>query len=187
MATAMQIKESVRVPRISADATAEKITYGIGQSSLGTVLVARSEAGVCAVSIGTASNELKNGLADQFSDAKLIRDDVTLARDVQKVVSFIDDPKNTPEFVLDVRGTEFQKRVWDVLLRVPTGKTITYAALAARIGEPNAVRAVASACAANAIALAIPCHRVIRSDGTLSGYRWGVEIKRALLAKEAMK
>jgi methylated-DNA-[protein]-cysteine S-methyltransferase/AraC family transcriptional regulator of adaptative response/methylated-DNA-[protein]-cysteine methyltransferase len=172
----------------SADsrAVADQISYGTGHSSLGTVLVACSGSGVCAVSIGSAVKELTDDLAIQFSGATLKQDDAKLAPDVKKIVDFIEKPVNTPHFPLDVRGTEFQRRVWDVLLRVPPGKTITYTALAKRIGEPNAVRAVASACAANALALAIPCHRVVRSDGTLAGYRWSIEIKRALLAREAM-
>jgi AraC family transcriptional regulator of adaptative response/methylated-DNA-[protein]-cysteine methyltransferase len=186
MTTATRASDGARSSRIAIGAAPETITYGIGQSSLGTVLVARSAAGVCAVSIGSASGELIDNLANQFSDASLAWDDAKLAKDIRKIVNFIDDPKSTPDFLIDVRGTEFQKRVWDVLLRVPAGKTITYAALAARVGNPKAIRAVASACAANAIALAIPCHRVIRSDGTLSGYRWGIEVKRALLAREAM-
>jgi AraC family transcriptional regulator of adaptative response/methylated-DNA-[protein]-cysteine methyltransferase len=180
MTTATETVDSARSPRIAVKASAEKITYGIGQSSLGTVLVARSGAGVCVVSIGSASAELKSDLAEQFPSATLVRDDAGLAKDVERVVSFIEDPANEPDFVLDVRGTEFQKRVWDVLLSVPGGKTITYAALAARVGAPKAIRAVANACAANAIALAIPCHRVIRKDGTLSA------TARAILAREAM-
>jgi AraC family transcriptional regulator of adaptative response/methylated-DNA-[protein]-cysteine methyltransferase len=186
MTTAIRASDGARSPRIAIGTAAETITYGIGQSSLGTVLVARSGAGVCAVSIGSASRELIDDLANQFSDASLAWDDAKLAKDIRKIVNFIDDPKSTPDFLIDARGTKFQRRVWDVLLRVPAGKTITYAALAARVGNPKAIRAVASACAANAIALAIPCHRVIRSDGTLSGYRWGIEVKRALLAREAM-
>ena len=186
MTTAIRASDGALSPRIAIGTPAETITYGIGQSSLGTVLVARGGAGVCAVSIGSASRELVDDLANQFSDASLAWDDAKLAKDIRKIVNFIDDPKSTPDFLIDVRGTEFQKRVWDVLLRVPAGKTITYAALAARVGNTKAIRAVASACAANAIALAIPCHRVIRSDGTLSGYRWGIEAKRALLAREAV-
>jgi O-6-methylguanine DNA methyltransferase len=186
MTTAIRASDGALSPRIAVGTAAETITYGIGQSSLGTVLVARSGPGACAVSIGSASRELVDDLANQFSEAGLAWDDAELAKDIRKIVNFIDDPKNPPDFLLDVRGTEFQKRVWAVLLRVPAGNTITYAALAARVGNPKAIRAVASACAANAIALAIPCHRVIRSDGTLSGYRWGIEAKRALLAREAV-
>jgi O-6-methylguanine DNA methyltransferase len=186
MTTTIETVDSDRSSRIYAKASAEKITYGIGQSSLGVVLVARAGAGVCAVSIGSASAELKSELAEQFPSATLVHDDAGLAKDVEKVVNFTEDPANEPDFVLDVRGTEFQKRVRNILLSVPAGKTITYAALAARVGEPKAIRAVANACAANAIALAIPCHRVIRKDGALSGYRWGIETKRALLAREAM-
>jgi AraC family transcriptional regulator, regulatory protein of adaptative response / methylated-DNA-[protein]-cysteine methyltransferase len=180
MTTAIRARDRARSRRIAIGTAAETITHGIGQSRLGSVLVARSGAGVCAVSIGSASRELIDDLANQFSDASLAWDDAKLAKDIRKIVNFIDDPNSTLDFQIDVRGTKFQKRVWDALLRVPAGTTITYAALAARVGNPKAIRAVAGACAANAIALAIPCHRVIRSDGTLSGYRWGIEVKRAL-------
>src|SRR5262249_30669986 len=121
----------------------------------------------------------------RFPKNKLVHNDARLHGELQKVLRFIEMPAERLDLTLDVRGTPFQRRVWDALLKIPAGKTVTYAALAARIGEPKAVRAVANACAANAIALAVPCHRVIRNDGTLSGYRWGIERKRALITKEA--
>ena len=166
-------------------ADAEEIKFTTGRSELGTVLVARSAAGVCAILIGDEIEALRRDLADEFTNAKLLRDDSALRTDLDKVLIFIKTPSGGLDLPLDIRGTPFQRRVWDALLAVRVGYKITYAALASRIGEPGAARAVASACAANAIALAIPCHRVVASDGTLAGYRWGMERKRALLKKEA--
>jgi methylated-DNA-[protein]-cysteine S-methyltransferase/AraC family transcriptional regulator of adaptative response/methylated-DNA-[protein]-cysteine methyltransferase len=167
-------------------AGSEEIAFAIGESALGTVLVARSAAGVCAILIGSEPAELESDLAARFTDSKLVRDDRKLGDDLRKILRFIETPAEGLDLTLDIRGTPFQQRVWEALLGIPTGATVTYGALARRIGEPDAVRAVANACAANAIALAIPCHRVVRSNGTLSGYRWGVERKHALLAKEAL-
>ena len=164
---------------------AEEIKFTIGKSALGTVLVARSAAGVCAILIGDEIEALQRDLADEFTNAKLSRDDSALRADLDKVLCFIKTPTKGLDLPLDIRGTPFQRRVWDALLEVRVGYKITYAALASRIGEPGAARAVASACAANAIALAIPCHRVVRSDGALAGYRWGMERKRVLLKLEA--
>jgi methylated-DNA-[protein]-cysteine S-methyltransferase/AraC family transcriptional regulator of adaptative response/methylated-DNA-[protein]-cysteine methyltransferase len=166
------------------DAALEEIAFAIGETELGTVLIARSTVGVCSILMGSDGDELSHDLAKRFPESRLIRDDAKLADELHQVQRFIETPAVGLELALDVRGTPFQRRVWAVLLGVPAGSTITYAALAARIGERDAVRAVARACAANAIALGIPCHRVIRSDGTLSGYRWGIERKRALLASE---
>jgi AraC family transcriptional regulator, regulatory protein of adaptative response / methylated-DNA-[protein]-cysteine methyltransferase len=170
----------------SQGARCEEIAFAIGNSALGTVLVARSAKGVCAILIGSQSAELESDLAARFTESKLVRDDRKLGDDLRKILRFIETPAEGLDLALDIRGTPFQQRVWEALLRIPTGATVTYGALARRIGEPDAVRAVANACAANAIALAIPCHRVVRSNGTLSSYRWGVERKRALLAKEAL-
>jgi methylated-DNA-[protein]-cysteine S-methyltransferase/AraC family transcriptional regulator of adaptative response/methylated-DNA-[protein]-cysteine methyltransferase len=167
-------------------AASEEIAFAVGESALGTVLVARSAQGVCAILIGSESAELESDLTARFRESRLVRDDWKLGEDLRKILRFIDTPAEGLDLALDIRGTPFQQRVWEVLLRIPIGATVTYSALARRIGEPDAVRAVANACAANAIALAIPCHRVVRSDGTLSGYRWGIERKRALLAKEAL-
>ena len=164
---------------------AEEIKFTIGKSALGTVLVARSAAGVCAILIGDEIEALQRDLADEFTNAKLSRDDSALRADLDKVLSFIKTPTKGLDLPLDIRGTPFQRRVWGALLGVRVGYKITYTALASRIGEPGAARAVASACAANAIALAIPCHRVVRSDGALAGYRWGMERKRVLLKLEA--
>jgi AraC family transcriptional regulator, regulatory protein of adaptative response / methylated-DNA-[protein]-cysteine methyltransferase len=173
-------------PKIKQGAAAEEIAFSIGESALGAVLVARSADGVCAILIGSEAAELKSDLARRFTDSKLVRNDRKLSNDLQKILRFIEAPSEGLNLSLDIRGTPFQQRVWDELLRIPPGSIVTYGALANRIGEPGAVRAVANACAANAIALAIPCHRVVRSNGALSGYRWGVERKRALLAKEAL-
>ncbi len=161
------------------------IAFSIGECALGKVLVARSTAGICAILMGSDGEELKRNLADRFPGRRLVSDGSQLATDLSSVTRFIETPGDTLDLPLDLQhGTPFQRRVWEVLRAVPCGATITYAALARRIGSPNATRAVASACAANAIALGIPCHRVIRSDGTLSGYRWGLERKRALIDKE---
>jgi O-6-methylguanine DNA methyltransferase len=173
-------------PKIQQGAVAEEIAFSIGESTLGAVLVARSADGVCAILIGSEAAELESDLATLFTDSKLVRNDRKLSDDLRKILRFIEAPSEGLNLPLDIRGTPFQQRVWEALLRIPLGSIVTYGALANRIGEPGAVRAVANACAANAIALAIPCHRVVRSNGTLSGYRWGVERKRALLAKEAL-
>jgi AraC family transcriptional regulator, regulatory protein of adaptative response / methylated-DNA-[protein]-cysteine methyltransferase len=167
------------------DTPSEEIAFATGESTLGTVLVARSAQGICAIFIGSAAGQLAADLAVQFPKSALVRNDRQLAGDLDKILRFIEAPARGLDLALDIRGTPFQRRVWDALCAIPSGRTVTYAALARRIGEPGAARAVASACAANAIALAIPCHRVIRSDGTLSGYRWDVERKRVLIAREA--
>jgi len=183
----MEAFSPVKVPpKIQQGAAAEEIAFSTGESALGAVLVARSANGVCAILIGSEAAELERDLATRFTDSKLVRNDRKLSDDLRKVLRFIEVPSEGLNLPLDIRGTPFQQRVWEALLRIPIGATVTYGALAHRIGEPGAVRAVANACAANAIALAIPCHRVVRSNGTLSGYRWGVERKRALLAKEAL-
>jgi methylated-DNA-[protein]-cysteine S-methyltransferase/AraC family transcriptional regulator of adaptative response/methylated-DNA-[protein]-cysteine methyltransferase len=160
------------------------IVFATGQSDLGVVMVARSAHGVCAILIGSMAGELEADLAARFPNNTLLRDERKLNSDLQKILRFIETPARALDLDLDIYGTPFQQRVWDALCGIPSGRTVTYAALARRIGEPESVRAVANACAANAIALAIPCHRVMRSDGTISGYRWGVERKRALLARE---
>lgn len=163
------------------------IAFSIGECALGKVLVARSAVGVCAILIGSDGEELKRNLADRFPGSRLVSNESRLREDLSNVVRFIETPGEGLDLPLDMQhGTPFQRRVWEALRAIPCGATVTYAALARRIGDPGATRAVASACAANAIALGIPCHRVVRSNGTLSGYRWGVERKRALISKEAM-
>jgi O-6-methylguanine DNA methyltransferase len=181
----VNMTSAMPVPAARQSANAEKIKFATGKSELGTVLVARSAAGVCAILIGDGAEVLRRDLAEEFTDAKLVRDDRALRTDLDKILTFIKTPAKGLDLPLDIRGTPFQRRVWDALLGVRVGYKITYAALASRIGEPHAIRAVANACAANAIALAIPCHRVLRSDGTLAGYRWGMERKRSMVEKEA--
>ena len=167
------------------DAPLGEIAFATGASTLGTVLVARSARGVCAILIGLEAGELIADLAARFPKNTFVSDDQELRSDLENILRFIENPTRALDLDLDIYGTPFQRRVWDALCAIPAGRTVTYTALARRIGEPGSVRAVANACAANAIALAIPCHRVVRSDGTLSGYRWGVERRRALLAREA--
>jgi O-6-methylguanine DNA methyltransferase len=162
-----------------------EIAFTVGESTLGTTLVARSARGICAILIGSGAGELTADLAGRFPANALVRNEEKLAGDLQKILRFIETPAGRLDLDLDIHGTPFQRRVWDALCGIPSGRTVTYAALARRIGESGSARAVANVCAANAIALAIPCHRVVRSDGTLSGYRWGIERKRALLAREA--
>lgn len=161
-----------------------RIAFAIGQSSLGAILVARSQRGVCAISLGDDPDALLRELQDRFPRAELIGGDAGFERLVAQVVGMIEQPNIGIDLPLDVRGTAFQQRVWDALRKIPAGETASYAQIAQRIGSPKSVRAVAQACASNTLALAIPCHRVVRSDGALSGYRWGVERKRALLLRE---
>ena len=162
-----------------------RIAFAIAQTSLGALLVARSARGVCAISLGDDPDALLRELQDRFPRAELVGGDAGFDRLVAQVVGLIAQPGIGHDLPLDVRGTAFQQRVWQALRRIPPGQTASYADIAARIGSPKAVRAVAQACAANTLAIAIPCHRVVRSDGALSGYRWGVARKRALLEREA--
>ncbi|HET9375717.1 MAG TPA: bifunctional DNA-binding transcriptional regulator/O6-methylguanine-DNA methyltransferase Ada [Chthoniobacterales bacterium] len=162
------------------------IRFAIGKCSLGSVLAAASEKGVCAISLGDDPDALVRDLQDQFPKAHLIGGDIKFERMVAQVIGFIEAPKTSLDLPLDVRGTAFQQKVWLALREIPAGSTASYAEIAERIGAPRAVRAVAQACASNHVALAIPCHRVLRRDGSLSGYRWGVQRKSALLAREAV-
>ena len=163
------------------------IHFAIGQCSLGAILVARSARGICAIMLGDDPDQLARDLQDQFPRAELIGADAAFEQLVALVVGFVESPQLGLALPLDVRGTAFQQRVWQALREIPAGCTASYAEIAKRIGRPAAVRAVAQACAANPLAIAIPCHRVVRSDGGLSGYRWGVERKRALLKRESGK
>lgn len=165
--------------------SAETIAFGCRETELGQILLARSAAGVCAILIGSDDDVLANDLQGRFPDSNLVPDAPKVHADLDKVVAFLDAPAGGLDLDLDLQGTEFQQQVWRVLRDVPAGEKLSYTELARRVGAPKAVRAVASACAANAIALAIPCHRVVRSGGALSGYAWGVERKRALLEREA--
>jgi AraC family transcriptional regulator of adaptative response/methylated-DNA-[protein]-cysteine methyltransferase len=163
----------------------EDIRFAVGQCSLGAILVASSKKGVASILIGSDPGELVRNLQDRFPKAKLIGADSDYEALVARVVGFVEAPGLGLDLPLDVRGTAFQQRVWQALQAIPAGQTVSYAEIARRIGAPKAVRAVAGACAANKLAVAIPCHRVGRNDGSLSGYAWGVELKRALLDREA--
>lgn len=160
------------------------IRFAVGQCSLGAILVAATDQGVCAILLGDDPDELVRDLQDRFDRAQLIGGDAEFEKLVARVVGFVEAPAIGLNLPLDVRGTAFQQRVWQALREIPVGSTISYSTMAQRIGSPRAVRAVAQACAANAIAVAIPCHRVVRHDGNLSGYRWGIERKRQLLERE---
>jgi AraC family transcriptional regulator of adaptative response/methylated-DNA-[protein]-cysteine methyltransferase len=162
-----------------------EIRFAVGECSLGSILVARSDRGVCAIFLGDDPDALARELQDRFPRATLIGGDAAFEEVVAKVVGLVEAPGVGLDLPLDVRGTAFQQRVWRALRKIPAGSTASYREVAERIGSPGAVRAVAHACAANPLAVAIPCHRVVRSDGGLSGYRWGVERKLALLQREA--
>ncbi|HVG33270.1 MAG TPA: bifunctional DNA-binding transcriptional regulator/O6-methylguanine-DNA methyltransferase Ada [Pyrinomonadaceae bacterium] len=161
-----------------------EIRFAVGECFLGSILVARSDRGVCAILLGDDADALTRELQDRFPQANLIGGDSLFEQLVSRVVGFVEAPGIGLDLPLDVRGTAFQQRVWRALREIPCGETASYTEIARRIGSPNSVRAVAQACAANSLAVAIPCHRVVRNDGGLSGYRWGVERKRALLAHE---
>lgn len=162
-----------------------EIRFAFGRSSLGLVLVAASEKGVCAILFGEEREELRRDLGRRFPQAMLKSGDNDFANLVAAVVAFVEAPKRGLELSLDLQGTAFERRVWEALREIPAGSTTSYRAIAERIGKPTAARAVARACAANHLAVAVPCHRVIRSDGSVSGYRWGIELKRLLLARES--
>ncbi len=161
-----------------------QIRFAVGDCSLGAFLVARSALGVCAILLGDDPEALVRDLQDRFPRADLMGGDDGFEREVAAVVGLIERPADGLSLPLDVRGTAFQQRVWRALQEIPSGATASYREIAERIGAPKAVRAVAQACGANALAIAIPCHRVVRLDGDLSGYRWGVERKRVLLDRE---
>lgn len=161
------------------------IKFAVGECSLGSILVASSQKGVCCILFGDDPEQLVRGLQDRFPRANLLGADRDFEKIVANVVGFVEDPGIGLDLPLDVRGTAFQQRVWRALTEIPAGQTASYMEIAEWIGAPKAVRAVAAACAANKIAVAIPCHRVVRNDGALSGYRWGVDRKRALLEAEA--
>ncbi len=170
--------------RFQAGGKQVTIRFAIGQCSLGAILVAQSERGVCAILMGDDAQVLAQDLQDRFPQGHLVGDDRSFDALVAQVVAFVEAPGLGLALPLDVQGTAFQQRVWQALQAIPAGETASYADIAQRIGSPTAARAVAQACAANALAVAIPCHRVVRNDGALSGYRWGVERKQALLERE---
>ena len=176
----------MRARDFRAGGTGSIIRFAVGQCSLGAILVAQSLRGVCAILLGDDPECLVHDLQDQFPRAEIIGGDAAFERLIAQVVGFIEAPAIGLHLPLDVQATAFQERVWRALREIPPGETVSYAELAQRIGSPKAVRAVARACAANPIAVAIPCHRVVRHDGALGGYRWGVDRKRELLRRETV-
>lgn len=160
------------------------IRFAVGECYLGAILVAASEKGICAISLGDDPEELIHDLQDRFANARLVGGDPGFEELVSKVVGFVSNPATGLDLPLDIRGTAFQMKVWEALRQIPVGSRVSYSEIAERIGQPNSVRAVAQACGANTLAVAIPCHRVVRTDGSLSGYRWGVERKGQLLQRE---
>jgi AraC family transcriptional regulator of adaptative response/methylated-DNA-[protein]-cysteine methyltransferase len=171
--------------RCKPDRAREEIRFAIGPSVLGFLLLAASRNGVCALLLGDDAAALTEDLMRRFPAASRLPDQAGLGHWLVRAAEIIADPRQALNLPLDLRGTDFQRHVWQVLRTIPAGKTASYAQIAQSIGAPKAVRAVASACGANAIAVAIPCHRILRSNGALSGYRWGVARKQALLAREA--
>jgi len=169
-----------------ANATIDILAYATGECALGQVLIARSVEGVCAILIGADHDELKADLAARFPQATLVANEAVVHDDLAKVKRFVDTPSEGLQLTLDMRGTPLQRRVWEKLRTIPVGRTVTYTELARWISPLASARVVAGACAANPIALAIPCHRVVRTDGDPAGYRWGIERKRELIRKEAM-
>lgn len=161
------------------------IRFAVGECSLGSILVATTDNGICAIEFGNDPDQLARAFQDRFGQAHLIGGDTDFENLVSRVVALVESPRQDVDLPLDVRGTAFQQRVWQALRAIPGGSTASYTEIAERIGRPKAARAVAAACAANPLAVAIPCHRVVRTDGSLSGYRWGVERKRNLLKREA--
>ncbi|HLK40523.1 MAG TPA: bifunctional DNA-binding transcriptional regulator/O6-methylguanine-DNA methyltransferase Ada [Polyangiaceae bacterium] len=170
-----------------AGGTGLAIRFAVGQCSLGAILVAATGRGVCAISLGDDPETLVHDLERRFPHANLVGGDAPFERTVARVIGLVERPADGAALPLDVRGTAFQERVWKALGRIPAGKTMSYAELARAVGAPGSARAVARACAANPVAVAIPCHRVVRTDGNAAGYRWGVERKRVLLAREARR
>jgi O-6-methylguanine DNA methyltransferase len=168
---------------IKSDAAPE-IEFVIGDCALGKVLVARSASGVCAIRLGSTAEEVEQDLAASFPDSRIASSNRQLRDDLTKVLQFIAVPRDPLDLDLDIRGTPFQRRVWDALRTIAFGKPLTYAQLARRVRGPKSLRAIAQACAENPIALAIPCHRVMGNSGSMAGYRWGIERKQALINKE---
>ncbi len=171
--------------RYRAKGKGERLSVAIGQSSLGALLVAASAKGVCAIALGPDPEALLQDFQADFSGAEIVAGDAAFEALVAQVAGLVEAPERGADLPLDLRGTAFQRRVWAALREIPPGETLSYGALAARIGVPRAVRAVAAACGANRLAIAVPCHRVVAKGGALTGYRWGVERKAVLLAREA--
>ncbi|MET3663485.1 methylated-DNA--[protein]-cysteine S-methyltransferase [Caulobacter sp. 1776] len=171
--------------RCKPDINRETLRWGTVETTLGLALVARSDAGLRLVTLGDDVETLKADLEKRFKHARIVPDADGLAADLKAMVDLVDRPDHRPSLPIDDQGTELQKAVWAALREIPAGETVSYGDIARAIGRPSAFRAVAQACGANPLAVITPCHRVVRSDGGLSGYRWGVERKRALLAREA--
>jgi len=165
--------------------SANAVHFAFGSCELGTLLAARSSRGICAILLGDSPEVLLHELQSRFPQAQLTAAGADFEQQLASIARLIETPADGFDLPLDVRGSVFQERVWAALQQIPAGTTVSYSQLASRIGAPNAVRAVASACAANCLAVAIPCHRVVRQDGSLSGYRWGIARKRQLLEREA--
>jgi AraC family transcriptional regulator, regulatory protein of adaptative response / methylated-DNA-[protein]-cysteine methyltransferase len=163
------------------------VRFAVGKCSLGRILVARSENGICAILLGDSAVALARDLRKRFLRARVAAGDAETEALLAQVTRVVDNPRLAVDLPLDVRGTAFQQRVWQMLRTIPAGTTVSYAEVARRIGAPRSVRAVAQACGANALAVLVPCHRVVRSDGTPSGYRWGAGRKQALLEREALR
>jgi AraC family transcriptional regulator of adaptative response/methylated-DNA-[protein]-cysteine methyltransferase len=162
----------------------QQIRYVVEKCSLGLALIAGTPRGICAIFLGDDPRALESDLRAEFSNADLHASDVSFQRWVKAVLAQIDEPARRVDLPLDIRGTAFQHRVWEALRRIPVGQTTTYTELASRIGAPSTVRAVARACATNPVSVVVPCHRVVRKDKSLAGYRWGLQRKRALLDRE---
>ena len=180
-----EITSPLALPTTSTNGFVQTISYATSKCSLGQALVARSVKGICAILIGADHNELEADLAARFPKARLVADEALVHDDLTKVNNFINNPTEGLHLPLDMRGTPFQRRVWEKLRAIPFGRTVTYTDVASWVGPLTSARAVAGACAANPIALAVPCHRVVRSNGDPAGYRWGVERKRELIRREA--
>ena len=170
--------------RYRAGGRREHVTFAIAPCALGRVLVATTGRGVCAIELGDDDDAVTAALRRHLPNADVRRDDAALRPTVNAAVALVDDPAVPFRLRLDVRGTAFQQRVWNALRAVRPGAPVSYATLAGAVGSPQAAQAVGAACAANRLAVAIPCHRAVRGDGGLAGYRWGIERKRALLARE---
>ena len=168
-----------------AGGSGASVRFAVGECSLGSILVAASQKGICAILLGDDPDSLVRMLEDRFPNAELTANDAQFEQWVARVIGFVEAPRLGLDLPLDLRGTAFQRRVWRALSKIPAGATASYSDVAKKIGAPGSARAVAQACASNTIAVAIPCHRVVRSDGGTSGYRWGVERKRALIEREA--
>jgi AraC family transcriptional regulator of adaptative response/methylated-DNA-[protein]-cysteine methyltransferase len=181
---AIQTRLGMTPTRYRMGGTGAEIKFAVGECSLGVILVAATTQGVCAILLGDEAGALIRDLQERFPRAALQGGDAEFERTVARVVGHVENPREAFKLPLDIGGTAFQQRVWHALRRIPAGRTRSYAAIARAIGQPTAARAVARACGANAIAVAIPCHRVVKSDGGLAGYRWGIKRKRVLLTRE---